>query len=449
MVAQEKKSTAAEAAGGKATKEIINEKLFGKSHTTLNDVPPEQGITHVKIRPNEVGNIPGMIEHWKEDIKRRRNEIINWKNQTFVQRATGLIKGKKLSPEATGEEIAKLHPTKNALDLVKKLKQEPTDMVSRLELVTIVAKSGRELPIEVYRTLLLQATVACTFEELSNVGLKNVLWIQDVYFSKLFFKSKAEMNSMEGTLKTASSQGRENIYSIQASKLRQYVNDIRRNMEIIKSYQKHAAKALETQPMYATNLTFDEVTSFLLDEEDQQKNSKKRDEKRKKLVKKATEIVLLIRAIPLLYDQAERLGSHFKKLDPNDPVLHFLQAKIAMSDLIYKVSQFQGGERTDVVRQGIQEAFKNTYQHYGVAVRKVGKMPKTKMEFSIFIEYASLIHFFYKVAKHTLGMSLPREWLHSVFKKALESLQMVQESGPIQDLIMDIRRDMANEGFSE
>ncbi len=433
-----------------AEKDIINEKLFGKSHRTLKDIPPEQGLTNVKIRPNEVGNIPGMIEHWKMDIKRRHTEVNVWQKQSFLKRASELLKGKKLSPEATGEEIAKLHPTKNALDLVKKLKQNPSDMVSRLELVSIVAKSGRELPIEVYRTLLLQATVACSFDELSNVGLQNVLWIQDVYFTKLFYRSKGEVASLEDKVKSAEAQAQKNAYSLQARQLRTYVNEILRNMEIIKSYQKHTAKALENQAVYHATLDFDEFTAFLLEEETKKGGveDKKREERRHNLIKKTSEILLLLRALPLLGDQVKRVGDSLKKLDPNDPVVFFMQAKAAMTDLIFKVSQYQAGERTDDVRQSIQDAFKNTYHLYGIATRKVGKLPKTKMEFTIFIEYASLIHYFYKVAKNTLGLPLPREWLQGVLLKALDMLQMAQETGQVQDLIMDLRKDLADEGFA-
>ncbi|MBF0279999.1 MAG: hypothetical protein HQM13_19535 [SAR324 cluster bacterium] len=431
-------------------KVFINEDLFGASKT-LEDSPAEEGISHLKIKAQELGNIPGMIEHWRAEINSRKKEILDYSQTTFVQRAANRFRGWDfVSPEVTGEELARHHPTKAALEKVKLLKRNPKSMMDRLELVSIVAKSGREFPVELYRTLLLQATVACSFGEFSNVGLQMVIWTQDIYFSKLYYKCQGEALALEAKLKTE--EGKQNAFTRQSQGLRNHIALVTRNMEIIKNYQKQTEKAIkENKAVYNTSLSFEEVTDFLLElgGTDKIGDDKKRDTKWKSILKRAAELLLLLRVLPLLDIEAKKLSSQLKKVDKNDPIPYFLEAKVQMSDLIFKVGIYQGGERTVEMREKVQESFKNTLHYYGLAVKRVGKMPKSKMEFAIFIEYASLIHYFYKVSTTTLGIRLPAEWLSAVFNKAMKLLELVQEKGNVDGLVMDIQRDILEEGFDK
>ena len=136
-----------------------------------------------------------------------------------------------------------------------------------------------------------------------------------------------------------------------------------------------------------------------------------------------------------------------KNLDKNDPLVHFLEAKLRMSDLLLKVGQYQGGYHSTKLRTEIQESFKKALNSYGLAVKKVGKLPKTRTEHTIYIEYANLIHYFYKVSKTTLGLRLPREWLVIVFSKAMRMLAVVEEGGLVDDLIKELARDMEEENI--
>lgn len=432
----------------KKQKVFINDEIFGKSKT-LADVPPEEGIAHLKIKVHESGHIPGLIEHWNAEVEKRKKAITEWKQKSFIQRAAGVLSRKGIPDDVSGKELERLHPTKPAVNILKNLKQDPMDMMSRLELIRIVATSGRDLSLEVYRLLFLHSVVACSFGELSNVGLQNVLWIQDIYFNKFYNKCKHEYRHFSDKSKTDFSQTEENVYTKQASLIRGHMANISRNMDIIKGFQKQTTRALkEANSAYVVALNLNEITEFLIAEDKDQKDSK-RDEKKQSLIKKASELLLLVRAVPLLNDQAEELSNAIKKIDPEDPVVHFLHAKVNMSDLVFKVTEYQSGIRTDSLRKDIQKTFQSTYKHYGLAVKKVGKMPKTKIEFAILIEYANLVHYFYKVAKNTLGLHLPKEWLATVLNKALNLLQLVQETGQVDGLISDIQKAMVAEGIRE
>lgn len=427
-------------------KVFINEKIFGDSKT-LAEVNAEEGISHLKIKAQEIGNIPGLIAHWRAEVNKRKKEIRAYKNTSFMQRTASLIKGESVSPSVSGEELSRYHPTKAALEKVKLLKRDPTDMMARLELVSIVAKSGRDLPIEVYRTLLLQATLACCFGEFSNAGLQMVIWTQDIYFSKLFYKCQGEALALSS--KIEKEEGKNNAFSRQSQGLKNHIGMVTRNMEIIKSYQKQTEKALkESKAVHNTALHLDEITSFLLEVGGKEQRNRKQDEKCMSIVKRAAELLLLLRVLPLLREETDKLSNHLKKLDENDPVPHFLEAKIQMTDLIFKVGMYKGGERTPEMINKIQESFKKTHNLYGLAVKKVGKLPKTEMECNVLIEYANLMHYFYKISKTILGINLPVEWLGAVFPKAIKLLQLIQEKGKVDGLMRDLHKDMSEAGIS-
>ncbi len=432
----------------KSKKVFINEDLFGASKT-LEDSPAEEGISHLKIKAQEIGNIPGLIAHWQAELDSRKKEILDYSKTTIIQRLASRIKGKSyLSSRITGEELTNHHPSKSSLEKVKLLKQNPLDMMARLELVSIVAKSGRDFPVEFYRILFLQATVACSFGEFSNVGLQMVIWLQDIYLSKLYYKCQREALVLESKLKIE--EGKENVFTRQSQGLKNHIALVNRNMKIIKNYQKQTEKAIkENQPVYNTTLSLDEITEFFLEfgRKDKLGEDKKREKKWMSIIKRSAELLLLLRVLPLLDSETKKLISQLKKMDNDDPIPFFLEAKVQMNDLIFKVGQFQAGERTFEMRKQVQESFKVAHHCYGLAVKRVSKIPKTKMEVAILIEYASLIHYFYKVSIITLGIRLPAEWLAAVFQKATKLLELVQEKGQVDGLMMDIQRDILKEGL--
>ncbi len=421
-------------------KQIINEHIFGNNNA-LSDSDPKQGISHLKVASQELGSIPGLLEHWHLDIERRKQHINTWKEQSFMKKAVDVLRHKQSAPQdATGIELYNLHPSKAAKDALKKIRLNPTDSMARLELVSIIGKSGRELPIEVFRTLYLQAATALCFGELGMTGLQIALWSQETYFSKLFYKCKNEASSLDAKLQN---NGEKNIYTVQSNELRKRIGAIQRNMDIIKIHQDHAKNALKTvTSKNDLQLGLRELDDFLL-------SNKHELDKKKKLFHKSTRLLLLLRAIPLLHDEGAKYIEKLRKIDSHEPLLHFLNAKLHMSKLVFLVGQYESGDRRSEVRQQIQERFKHTYHEYGLAVRKVGKLPKLPIDFTILIEYANLVHYFYRVAVDVLNLRLPKEWLHTAFKKAQSALTLADDSGNTADLYLNIVNDMAHAGIIE
>ncbi|MBF0280270.1 MAG: hypothetical protein HQM13_20905 [SAR324 cluster bacterium] len=421
-------------------KTIINAHIFGK-YRYLDDTDAEDGITHVKVDPSNFGNIPGTIDHWKNDIERRRKNILALEEKTFINTITYIFQKKKqnmLMDEATGEELYQLHPSKAAKEALRKLEMKPTDMMSRLELVSIVGKSGRDFPVEVVRTLYLQATVAATFGELSNVGLNLILWAQEMYFSKLINKCREEVSLLE---KKLGPRDGKNIYASHSTVLYKRLDGIKANWGTMLHY---IQPSLPDPPSREISLTVKELTDFLVD-----KKRSDKDKEKEHLIIKATKVLLLIRNLPLLHDEGMKYIKVLKRIDAHEPLLYLLQAKINMSKFLFVVGRYREGSRNSELVAQIKDQFKNTYHQYGLAVRKIGNAPAVPADFTILIEYANLVHYFYRIAVNLIGIKLPTEWLETAFKKAKDALLLAQteQSGKSEPLIKEILRDMNHAGL--
>ncbi len=117
-----------------------------------------------------------------------------------------------------------------------------------------------------------------------------------------------------------------------------------------------------------------------------------------------------------------------------------------MSAMVFFVSLYEGGARSGRVKQLIQDRFKETYHQYGLAANKVGTQPKVGTEYTILIEHAQAIYYFYVTAKNTLEISLPKEWLRTALDKANKSLEYAVGSGKVEGLQAKLREAMKNEG---
>lgn len=422
----------------KNRKSIINEHIFGK-YCELGETNPDSGISDVKIDVQEMGNIPGLINHWKKDIEIRKAEIMSWKNQDFLHKAIDVLTNtSSLSPKASGIELYILHPTNTAKKVLTQLKKNPLDMRNRLEMVSIAGKSGREFPLEVYRTLFLQATVASSLGTLDSIGLQIVLWTQDNYLSKLLNRSKYEV----GTLKYKLESSNNNAFSIQSNNMLKRIRQIESNIAILKQYEEYTKRARKLLSKDSISLNLDELYQHII-------KGDLKNEKKEILIRKAYHIFRILRYLPLLHDEGLLYLDNLRKIDPHEPLYHFYQAQLYRSKLVFSVALYEGLDYDVKIVKEIQSQFKNTYHQYGLAVRKVGTLPKKKTDFTIFIEFANLLHYFYQISVHVLGVQLPKEWLKSSFEKAKHVLNLVDNPTQISNLRNDILKDMVHAGLIE
>ncbi|MBF0240451.1 MAG: hypothetical protein HQM12_22335 [SAR324 cluster bacterium] len=297
--------------------QIINEDIFGKDWESSD---PKEGLTHLKIIAKNIGNIPGLVTHWEGDIKKRHDEILKAKNATFIMRAKAMLGGKfgKLYWEGvTGEDLAQHHPTKTATDLVERLKTDPMDYQARIALVTLLGQTGRELPVEVYRTMLLQSTVANTFGVFSIPGIQVALWAQNTYLNQLQAKCRHDVRTIENKIILAkkATGTEEQIKTLE--RLKAVIN---RNIRVIQEYMTQAAKATELSKFMFTEM-FD-----INDIERQLNSDQSKPELKQHLYVKAYAIIHFLRYHLLLQTYAVDITDKFvlheddSELDPVENV---------------------------------------------------------------------------------------------------------------------------------
>lgn len=428
--------------------QMIPDEIYGK---TLAEIDPKQGISHVKVDVQDMGNIPGITRHWHYDIERRKKEINQLKNQNFIQRVSQLITSRQINSEATGEEMYSFNPTKGSRKLVETLKSEPDNMNARLELVSIVGKSGRDqsngvfrsfvgkngrdLSLEVFRTLLLQATTALSLGQMSTAGLQVALWVQTTYLTELFSKCKEQIEKLERKLQGTGDRS-------YRTPILESIIKIKSNLFIVSALLKKGAAAMGTQSSFSTTISIDELNDYLIDD-------KKKKELDEKLYNKYSELMLIVRFMPLLHNESNKYIDLLTRIDQTRPLPYFLKARIGMNMMHFWVSVYEAGRHDDTIIKQVQEEFKEVYHQYGLAVQRVGVNPKSQNDFTILIEYANTVHYFYKTSVNVLGVKPPKPWLEAAFAKAMKALTLAQESGKVSNLARDLHNDMVAEGMAK
>ncbi|MBF0349557.1 MAG: hypothetical protein HQM11_00910 [SAR324 cluster bacterium] len=419
--------------------QIINEDIFGKDWESSD---PKEGLTHLKIIAKNIGNIPGLVTHWEGDIKKRHDEILKAKNATFIMRAKAMLGGKfgKLYWEGvTGEDLAQHHPTKTATDLVERLKTDPMDYQARIALVTLLGQTGRELPVEVYRTMLLQSTVANTFGVFSIPGIQVALWAQNTYLNQLQAKCRHDVRTIENKILLAkkATGTEEQIKTLE--RLKAVIN---RNIRVIQEYMTHAAKATELSKYMFTEM-FD-----INDIERQLNSDQSKPELKQHLYVKAYAIIHFLRFHLLLQTYAVDITDKFVLHDKDNSLGYFLKARVYMSEMTYMVNRFRAGAIGKEIRKDIQELFKKTYHFYGLALRRTGSskrsLKKKGHELTILLEYASVLRYFIQTSVHLLNIQLPRPWILENLKRVQKLLQIQLEFGDkmVKDLLHEVENDL-------
>ncbi|MBF0276717.1 MAG: hypothetical protein HQM13_02950 [SAR324 cluster bacterium] len=417
---------------------IVNEKIFGKS---LEEIDPKAGMTELAIQADEIGNIPGTIEHWQHDIALRKKDIVKYTERTFMQRAAGILKRDLLSAGTNGYELVKFHPLKKNEELVKELKTNPQNALIRLQLVSNFGKVNRNFPVEFYRSMLLQSMVACSLGEISIQGLQIAIWAQNTYFQKLSKLCKDYLDKLKSNLEGI----KDSDHSFrQRRPIEEKIKEVQRNINILRTYQEHANKPMKEVIGADFTISLGEIQNTFLSTtgEKSDKNSKQM------IVKKVTGVINILRYILLLHPNAHELVDLLIRLDNKNPIGHFLKARISMSAMVFSVGRYEGGERTAGTKKEVQEHFKEAYHQYGLAVKKMGKVVKGTTQYSILIEYANIILYFYQIANHLLKIKLPKPWIQTAMQRAYRALVMAQESGKTDEMEKLLSRVIETENLN-
>ncbi|MBF0277359.1 MAG: hypothetical protein HQM13_06205 [SAR324 cluster bacterium] len=415
---------------------LVFKKVLVKS-IDLNN--PQSGISETRIDIDEIGNIPGILKHWQCDLETRKQEIQKLDSRSFVKRAIGVLNKKNaMGDRITGEELTKYFLTKKNSEWVKKLKTDPGDSLTRLQLVASFARMKHNFPVETYRTLFLQALTACSSEEFSTPGLKIVFFAQYQYYLKLFNKCKDGLDKYNEMLTGINNKKDSRD---QRSSIKQQIRDVQRNMKILRLHQLYTSKQLKEDTSGDVSISFSEIRRFFKKSEDSMEFEKSRTQ----LVNKLITITNILRYIPLLHSKAHELLDLYIKLDQENPIGYFIKGRLGMSALTFSIYRYEGGDQSKECQQEIQENFKLAYHQYELAVGKIDTTRLDKKDFTILLEYAQLIFYFYNTSINLLEIKLPKQWTQNAFAKAKKALGMAKDSGKTEPLLEKILAAMEHE----
>lgn len=393
-------------------------------------------------------NVATILSTCIENIERVKQEISGYKNSSVMAKFTSILRKSAASEMAMGEDIYKIHPTKVAQKIKKRLASRPADMATRLELIGIVRKSGKALTYENYQTLYLQANIACTQGSMSAQALQIVIALQERFFGKLVEKCQSESSWLQDKIEdVAKHPGNEQ----QIETMKKQLLALKGTKAVFFAYQKYSHRGLQGKReipgvgLDSTSiLSMEELQTYATDA---LAKEAEKEELKKAIMKKARDVAFMVRYTPFLHATARQIFEFIIKLDAEKPLPYFFQARISMTALHFAVSHYQGEQKPDVAKK-VQATFRETFQFYSNAVSKIGPATKSSTDFTILIEFSNLVHYYYKIATTLLGIKLPKDWLKNAFGKAQEALIAAHDSGKADTLLKDIQRDMDAEGIT-
>lgn len=399
---------------------------------------PQDGINPLKVEGQHRGNVPGIVPHWEEEIKRRKQEILDWNDRSLLSKATGFLGKFKNVPEGVcGEDIARFHPVAPAQKLVEQLKSNPEDYETRIELIDIVGKAQKNLTIEGCRLLLIHTAVAHSFGKFSMRGLLVAGQIQQIYLEQLQAKCRHDLRIIE--LRTEEGPQKGDVYEQQADQLDEMKYCMEQNIRLIQAYQGHAVKGKESiKYQFSGILMLHEVG------ETPEDSIKKEEDFKHESFSRVSAAVHYLRYQVLFLKHAHDFADALIHIDSTHPLGYFLKGRIHLSELIFRTAQYGAGGQSEDGKKSVQQIFKQTYHHYSQAVKMTGgHYQKNSKELTMLIEYVQTLRYFILTVSKVLQLKLPKAWVvDNLLRASLLLKQAGDEEPRIDELVKQIEMDL-------
>lgn len=380
----------------------LEEELIDKDDTQTD---PKKGINHLKVSSQNLLLLPGAFPHWAEEINLRKQEIQEFSKRSLLDVATSLFSKAQVSDGASGNDIAQYYSIPPIQKLVQKLKQDPNDFQARIRLVEVVATSKKEIPLEGWRALLLQASVALSHGHFSVQNIQIALQVQKQYLLQSQAKCRHDSRLLELRINAPSNESKISDEAKQSyEKIKKKVDS---HLAVIRRYLDHTEKgkdSLKFQFEGMFNIDYLEEAAIM-------------DQQEKKIAKnqifsRLNVIINYLRFHTLMFKNLYKLTDQLIQLDKDNPIGDYLKGRTQLSELILRVSRFQESDNLEASKKEIQLLFKQCYHHYSQAVRKVGgNYEEGRTEVGILVEYVGSLRYFISVVSKVIRLKLPPDWV--------------------------------------
>ena len=417
---------------GDAVSKHIKEEILGKDWVAGK---AGSGISQFMTHISNHAFVPGAVKQWDEDLQQRRDSIKGWKKR-------GLLRITKKMPDTmSGQSILDFCSIPPAVKLVNILKKKPSDLEARLQLVAVVLNQRRDLPVEAYRELYLQAAVVQLFDKYSMRGMQLALSTQDTYLRRFQAKCRHGLRISEKEVEEAPANEPMENKKVRDRKSMM----IKKNINIIQSYLDHLQvvsdfikcpidKLSTGTNSFKGTYQLPTLKEIVLNE----------NREKAQLFQIGVSIADFLKFHTLVSGITFRFPELMIRSEKEHALGYFLKGRIYLSRLVFALSRYEAGTKTESLKKEIQSLFKSTYHSYTEAVKKAGgHYAAGENDIKILIEYANVIRtFLYSIAK-TINIIVPKAWAVDNIKRALQLLKQAESDHvAIQLLLKELGKDI-------
>lgn len=399
------------------------------SQQSFEQFDPKEGISGIKIDLGEIGHVPGTAPHWQFELKQRIQAIEQLSDTTLVDR--WLSRNDSERKQASGEIMYRMHKNSDNKELYHELTKNPKDSDKRLQMVWNLQSSKQDFNLEEHRELYLQAMTACSLYAFDTMQLRLALAATNRYFTVLAQANHFEYQRQQNQMREFRKHGEHP----QLEKLEQRLQVLEGNQHLLEYGIRQSDKVLRKGRINQVQLRFN------LEEILHQVAENNRTQELRQLVESSFLIIDCFRSQILLLPQIHLLFDLFLKALPYSSLTHYLKGKLFFTELVWEVEQIRAYQNPSPHLQVVKDRFKYSYYYFGKCVRMLEGRFDTKTGHDILLDYASLVHYFYKVSYHILAVHLPREWLMDVFRKVLKQISKV-DSPSMKRMVKLIEDDL-------
>ena len=282
--------------------------------------------------------------------------------------------------------------------LVSKLNKEPTDSVSRVQLVNAVVNHSKDYHLDTHRDIMLQAAVPIYLGDITPVFVQASIVTYKTYLEKLQNVHKQNMMAIKSSvLKNVNMSGinvndeadDENLKNSESM-----LTEINVGESLVGQVD-DLIKTMQNRPMTTTlsHEELEEVTadgkaaaSFFGGGEDE--NSK---QKENVVIGKTVQVIEAIKQIPLLQGAGLELAQAMGRIDNKLTFPLVMEGRLYMQGLKYHLLRIESGDKS--ARENMAPTFNMAVVAYRRAIKLVSKTNPKKGDLPVLTEFANLTQY--------------------------------------------------------
>ena len=288
---------------------------------------------------------------------------------------------------------------KEVAKLVDKLHKEPSDSVSRLQLVNTVMGASSAHPLATNRDMMLQAAIPIYLGDVTQTYLMVVVHAYKNYHEKLMNLHKQNMMSIRSSvLKNVNMSGIDvsdeddgakddtQIKNTESMMTEIQVSEalIERTDEILNNIKTKMSTSLSREEIEEVTSTGKAAASFFGGGGDESQNTQKQN----MVISKSVQVLSMLQPVPLLQGAGLDLAKTLQGVDNKIPYPLVMEGRVHQQVLKYFLLRIESGDRT--ARDNMAPTYNKALVSFRKAMKLVSKTAPKKADLPVLTEFANL-----------------------------------------------------------